>query len=164
MTTGLVIGRFQPTHISHYETFEYAKEKGIDHLIVVKGSAEKCRIPRHPFTSDECVDMLNSHEFEAAKLQSKLDAATEESRLLIAARNEKGEQLGELRREIEQLKRERDQRDLEQQAKALDDFANLTIFPSMGHGFSDGYCAGFEAALSAAARNAEQLRQQAKGD
>jgi len=74
------------------------------------------------------------------------------------------EYVNALEQQVEQLKHERDQRDLEQQAKALDDFANLTIFPSMGHGFSDGYCAGFEAALSAAARNAEQLRQQAKGD
>jgi len=61
MITGLVIGRFQPPHVTHMETFEYAKRQGIDKLIVVKGSADKYRIPRHPFTPEECVDMLDMY-------------------------------------------------------------------------------------------------------
>jgi len=61
MVTGLIIGRFQPPHLTHMETFEFAKKQGIDKLIVVKGSADKYRIPRHPFTPEECIDMLDMY-------------------------------------------------------------------------------------------------------
>ena len=61
MTTGLVIARYQPAHVTHLEVFEFAKQQGIDELVVVKGSADKYRIPRHPFTPTECVDMLDMY-------------------------------------------------------------------------------------------------------
>lgn len=59
--TGLVIARYQPPHLTHMEVFEFAKQLGIERLIVVKGSADKQRIPRHPFTPDECIDMLEMY-------------------------------------------------------------------------------------------------------
>jgi cytidyltransferase-like protein len=61
MTTGLIIGRYQPPHVSHLEVFEFAKKQGIEKLLVVKGSADKSRKPRHPFTSQECTDMLEMY-------------------------------------------------------------------------------------------------------
>jgi nicotinamide mononucleotide adenylyltransferase len=61
MKTGLVIARYQPAHVSHMEVFNFAKEQGIDKLVVVKGSADKYRIPRHPFTPKECVDMVEMY-------------------------------------------------------------------------------------------------------
>lgn len=61
MKTGLVIARYQPAHVSHLEVFEFAKQQGIEKLIVVKGSADKFRIPRHPFTPEECVDMAEMY-------------------------------------------------------------------------------------------------------
>ena len=61
MTTALVIARYQPAHITHYEVFQLAKEKGIERLVVVKGSADKFRIPRHPFTPQECTDMVEMY-------------------------------------------------------------------------------------------------------
>ena len=61
MLTGLLIGRYQPPHLTHMEVFEFAKKQGIEKLIVVKGSADKYRIPRHPFTPWECVDMLKMY-------------------------------------------------------------------------------------------------------
>ena len=61
MTKGLVIARYQPAHISHMEVFDFAKQQGIDELFVIKGSADKQRIPRHPFTPEECVDMVEMY-------------------------------------------------------------------------------------------------------
>lgn len=61
MTSGLVIARYQPAHVTHLEVFEFAKAQGIEKLVVVKGSADKFRIPRHPFTPKECVDMLEMY-------------------------------------------------------------------------------------------------------
>ncbi|MCB9359275.1 hypothetical protein H6503_05050 [Candidatus Woesearchaeota archaeon] len=57
----LVIARYQPAHISHMEVFEFAKAQGIEKLVVVKGSADKYRIPRHPFTPNECCDMVEMY-------------------------------------------------------------------------------------------------------
>ena len=59
---------------------------------------------------------------------------------------------------IAELERERDERDIEQQIKALEDFANLTLIPSMGDGFSSQFCSGFESALGHAAQVVDQLR------
>jgi len=53
---------------------------------------------------------------------------------------------------------------IKQQAKGVEDYGNLTLFPSMGDGFSGDFCSGFEATLSHALTVAKQLRQQAKGE
>ena len=72
------------------------------------------------------------------------------------------DELDEARDRIEELEQERAIRDLEQQAKGVDNYANLTIFPSMGDGFSGVYCSGFEAALHEASCVAKSLKEQAK--
>src|SRR3989344_8469746 len=59
--TGLIIGRYQPPHLTHLEVFKFAKRQGIEKLLIVKGSADKYRIPRHPFTPDECIDMVEMY-------------------------------------------------------------------------------------------------------
>jgi len=51
---------------------------------------------------------------------------------------------------------------LEQQAKGVEDFADLTLFPSMGDGVSAEYCKGFEKALSIALSQARYLKNHAK--
>jgi len=61
MKTGLIIGRYQPIHITHAEVFAMAKYIGLEKLIVIKGSSEKYRMPRHPFTPYECVDMVEMY-------------------------------------------------------------------------------------------------------
>ncbi len=61
MVTGLIIGRYQPPHMTHLEVFEFAKEQGIDKLLVIKGSSDKQRMIRHPFTPQECTDMLEMY-------------------------------------------------------------------------------------------------------
>jgi len=61
MTTGLLIGRYQPAHITHGEVIEFVKQQGIEKLVIVKGSAQKNRIPRHPFTSSESISMLDMY-------------------------------------------------------------------------------------------------------
>jgi len=61
MTTGLIIARYQPAHVTHQEVMEFAKDQGVDRLVVVKGSADKFRIPRHPFMPEECTDMTRMY-------------------------------------------------------------------------------------------------------
>lgn len=61
MITGLIIARYQPAHITHGEVFDYAKKNGVDKLVVIKGSADKQRMPRYPFTAEESTTMVDMY-------------------------------------------------------------------------------------------------------
>ena len=57
MTTGLVIGRFQPFHNGHEILVEHALNE-CDKVIIGIGSAEKCYSNSNPFTCGERIVMI----------------------------------------------------------------------------------------------------------
>lgn len=57
LTTGLLVGRFQPFHKGHLATVKFALSK-VDQLVIVVGSAQKSHEPKNPFTAGERVRMI----------------------------------------------------------------------------------------------------------
>lgn len=57
MTTGLIIGRFQPFHFGHLKLIETA-EKNLDKLIIGIGSSQFSHTKENPFTAEERKRML----------------------------------------------------------------------------------------------------------
>lgn len=54
MTTGLIIGRFQPFHIGHYESIKAViKKENLDKIIIGIGSAQLQNLLENPFSYDE---------------------------------------------------------------------------------------------------------------
>jgi|Deesub1362B_J571_1020462.scaffolds.fasta_scaffold00004_67 nicotinamide-nucleotide adenylyltransferase len=57
MTTGLVIGRFQPFHKGHIHAIEYVR-KNVDKIIIGVGSALDSHTLNNPFTAAERIEMI----------------------------------------------------------------------------------------------------------
>ena len=56
---GLLIGRFQPFHLGHFEAVNFALSK-VDMLFIGIGSSNKSNQIRNPFTADERKEMIIS--------------------------------------------------------------------------------------------------------
>lgn len=56
---GLLIGRFQPFHIGHLTSVNYAL-KEVDHLYILVGSSQKSHEMRNPFTAGERILMIRN--------------------------------------------------------------------------------------------------------
>ena len=59
MSSGLLIGRFQPFHLGHMTTIKFALNY-VEELTVVIGSAQKSHEIRHPFTAGERIQMIRN--------------------------------------------------------------------------------------------------------
>ncbi|MFI5421172.1 MAG: adenylyltransferase/cytidyltransferase family protein, partial [Nitrososphaerales archaeon] len=57
--TGVFIGRFQPFHLGHLATVEFALSR-VKHLYIVVGSSQKSFEARNPFTAGERILMIRN--------------------------------------------------------------------------------------------------------
>ncbi|MGI0091976.1 MAG: nicotinamide-nucleotide adenylyltransferase [Nitrososphaerales archaeon] len=57
--TGLFIGRFQPFHLGHLSTVEFALKK-VEHLYIIVGSSQKSHELKNPFTAGERIIMIRN--------------------------------------------------------------------------------------------------------
>src|ERR1700730_16318740 len=64
--TGVFIGRFQPFHLGHLATVEYALTL-VKHLYIVVGSSQKSHEAKNPFTAGERILMIR-HTLDAYKI------------------------------------------------------------------------------------------------
>ncbi len=71
--TAVIIGRFQPFHIGHFDLIEAALEKH-ERLVIVLGSANGPRSLRNPFTVDERVQMIKSALSSRVDLSKRVSA------------------------------------------------------------------------------------------
>jgi len=106
----------------------------------------------------ELIEIVQIQMDEYAKLQKERDELRANIELIADICTRDGN--SEIFRIAARTKGSLDELKLEQQVKGIEDYGNLTLFPSMGDGFSGDFCSGFEAALSHALTVAKQLRQQ----
>ncbi|MGB8448141.1 MAG: adenylyltransferase/cytidyltransferase family protein, partial [Nitrososphaeraceae archaeon] len=57
MSRGLFIGRFQPFHLGHKASIDFALSQ-VESLVIVIGSSQKSYEARNPFTSGERILMI----------------------------------------------------------------------------------------------------------
>ena len=74
MSRGLFIGRFQPFHLGHKASIDFALSQ-VDNLVIVVGSSQKSYEARNPFTSGERILMI--------KESLNADMDLDQKRLLI---------------------------------------------------------------------------------
>ena len=58
MNIGIFIGVFQPFHLGHLETIKRALANGVEHILILMGSADRSRSINHPFNFDERFEMI----------------------------------------------------------------------------------------------------------
>jgi bifunctional NMN adenylyltransferase/nudix hydrolase len=61
---GVLIGRFQPFHVSHLEIVKFALERA-EKLVIIIGSSNSARNPKNPWTADERINMIGNSLTEA---------------------------------------------------------------------------------------------------
>ena len=59
MTTGLIIGRFQPFHKGHLHAIEHAL-KEVDELIIAVGSSQYVNTEDNPFSVEQRIEMIEN--------------------------------------------------------------------------------------------------------
>lgn len=97
-------------------------------------------------TRKDLVELFHIQMAENQELLKRITELKEEKRRLILTRNQKGEELGKLRKSIAELERDRDKRDIEQQIKSIKDacdYANNKCVNGGGY-FGDDYESGFK--------------------
>lgn len=58
-STGMLIGRFQPFHIGHYNILKRALEE-CTIVVVLLGSAQESRLPHNPFSAEERQELIEA--------------------------------------------------------------------------------------------------------
>ncbi|NHK30374.1 MAG: nicotinamide-nucleotide adenylyltransferase [Asgard group archaeon] len=55
---GMIVGRFQPFHLGHFNAIKYSLSE-VDDLIVIIAASQQSHLPDNPFTAGERYDMIH---------------------------------------------------------------------------------------------------------
>jgi nicotinamide-nucleotide adenylyltransferase len=55
---GMIVGRFQPFHLGHFNAIKYSLTE-VDDLIVIIAASQQSHLPDNPFTAGERYDMIH---------------------------------------------------------------------------------------------------------